>query len=131
MNSFAARIKFAKVSPFTTLTCIGTTPCCVVVTIPASCGKGQGAVARWALGYPDQAAQSAREGIVLAEGVRHVPSVLHSLWFAAAVCHLRQDVATVRACSERLLTVGREHGLKQYHAIGRHFPRLDADTRGS
>jgi hypothetical protein len=85
---------------------------------PGVCGKGQGAVALWALGYPDQAAQSAREGIVLAEGLRHVPSVLHSLWFAAAVCHLRQDVATVRACSERLLTVGREHGLKQYQAIG-------------
>jgi predicted ATPase len=40
------------------------------------------------------------------------------LWFTAAVCHLRQDVATVRACSDRLLTLGREHGLKQYEVIG-------------
>ena len=85
---------------------------------PGVCGKGQGAVALWALGYPDQAAQSAREAIALAEGLRHVPSVLHSLWFAAAVCHLRQDLATVRVCSERFLTLGREHGLKQYQAIG-------------
>ena len=85
---------------------------------PGVCGKGQGAVALWALGYPDQAAQSAREAIALAEGLRHVPSVLHSLWFAAAVCHLRQDLATVRVCSDRLLTLGREHGLKQYQAIG-------------
>jgi predicted ATPase len=85
---------------------------------PGVCGKGQGAVALWALGYPDQAAQSAQEGIVLAERLRHVPSVLHSLWFTAAVCHLRQDLATVRACSDRLLTLGREHGLKQYQAIG-------------
>jgi len=85
---------------------------------PGVCGKGQGAVALWALGYPDQAVQSAQEGIVLAERLRHVPSVLHSLWFTAAVCHLRQDLATVRACSDRLLTLGREHGLKQYQAIG-------------
>jgi class 3 adenylate cyclase len=85
---------------------------------PSVCGKGQGAVALWALGYPDRAAQSAQEGIVLAERLRHVPSVLHSLWFTAAVCHLRQDVATVRACSDRLLTLGREHGLKQYQVIG-------------
>jgi len=85
---------------------------------PCVCGKGQGAVALWALGYPDRAAQSAQEGIVLAERLRHVPSVLHSLWFTAAVCHLRQDVATVRACSDRLLTLGREHGLKQYQVIG-------------
>jgi class 3 adenylate cyclase len=85
---------------------------------PGVCGKGQGAVALWALGYPDRAAQSAQEGIVLAERLRHVPSVLHSLWFTAAVCHLRQDVAAVRACSDRLLTLGREHGLKQYQVIG-------------
>jgi class 3 adenylate cyclase len=85
---------------------------------PGVCGKGQCAVALWALGYPDRGAQSAQEGIVLAERLRHVPSVLHSLWFTAAVCHLRQDVATVRACSDRLLTLGREHGLKQYQVIG-------------
>ena len=63
---------------------------------PGVCGKGQSAVALWALGYPDQAVQTAREGIVLAEGLRHVPSVMHSLWFAAAVCHLRRDLATTR-----------------------------------
>jgi predicted ATPase len=85
---------------------------------PGVCGKRQSAVALWALGYPDQAVQTARESIVLAEGLRHVPSVLHSLWFAAAVRHLRRDLATTRDYSERLLTLGREHGLRQYQAIG-------------
>ncbi len=85
---------------------------------PGVCGKGQGAVALWALGYPDQGAQSAREGVILAEELRHVPSILHALWFAAGVCCLRQELARVRDCSERLLTLGREHGLKQYQAIG-------------
>ena len=36
---------------------------------PGVCGKGQGAVALWALGCPDQAVQSAREGIVLGAGL--------------------------------------------------------------
>ena len=85
---------------------------------PGVCGRGQGAVALWVLGRPDQAAQSAQEGIALAERLRHVPSLLHALWFAAAVSHLRRDVGTTRDCAERMLTLGAEHGLKQYQAIG-------------
>ena len=85
---------------------------------PGVCGKGQGAVALWALGYPDQAAQSAREGVDLAEGLGHVPSVLHALWFATAICHLRRDPATARDLGERLMALGREHGLPQYQAVG-------------
>ena len=85
---------------------------------PGVCGRGQGAVALWVLGRPDQAAQSAQEGIALAERLRHVPSLLHALWFAAAVSHLRRDVAAARDCAERMLTLGAEHGLKQYQAIG-------------
>lgn len=40
---------------------------------PGVCGKGQGAVALWALGYSDQGAQSARKGVILAEELRHGP----------------------------------------------------------
>jgi hypothetical protein len=69
---------------------------------PGVCGKGQSAVALWALGYPDQAVQIAREGIILAEGLGHVPSVLHSLWFAVAVATSggisRRRAITVSAC---------------------------------
>jgi class 3 adenylate cyclase len=85
---------------------------------PGVCGRGQGAVSLWALGYPDQAVQTAREGIILAEGLGHVPSLLHALWFAAAVCHLRRDLATARDYSERLLTLGRKHGLENYQTVG-------------
>jgi predicted ATPase len=85
---------------------------------PGVCGKGQSAVILWALGYSDQAVHIAREGIILAEGLGHVPSVLHSLWFAVAVCHLRRDLAKARDHSERLLTLGHEHGLRQYQAVG-------------
>jgi class 3 adenylate cyclase len=85
---------------------------------PGVCGKGQGAVALWALGCPDQAVRSAREGIVLAQALDHLPSLLHSLWFAASVYFLRRQPADVLECSARLLALGSEHGLKLYEAIG-------------
>ena len=85
---------------------------------PGVCGNGQGAVALWALGWPDRAVQSARESIVLGETLDHLPSLLHSLWFATSVYFLRRQAADVLACSARLLAVGSEHGLKLYEAIG-------------
>jgi class 3 adenylate cyclase/predicted ATPase len=88
---------------------------------PGVCGKGQGGVALWALGYPDQATRSASEGVALAEALHHVPSLLHALWFAAAVAHLRGDLATTVNCGERLLALGGEHGLKQYQTVGSIF----------
>jgi class 3 adenylate cyclase len=85
---------------------------------PGVCGNGQGAVALWALGWPDRAVQSARESIVLGETLDHLPSLLHSLWFATSVYFLRRQAADVLACSARLLALGSEHGLKLYEAIG-------------
>jgi hypothetical protein len=85
---------------------------------PAVCGKGQGAVALWVLGCPDQAVQSARNGIALGQASDHLPSLLHSLWFAASVYFLRRQAPDVLECSARLLALGGEHGLKLYEAIG-------------
>ena len=85
---------------------------------PGVCGEGQGAVALWALGCPDQAVQSARKGIVLGQASDHLPSLLHSLWFAASVYFLRRQAADVLECSARLLALGGQHGLKLYEAIG-------------
>jgi class 3 adenylate cyclase len=85
---------------------------------PGVCGKGQGAVALWALGWPDQAVRSARDGTALGEALDHLPSLLHSLWFASSVHFLRRQAADVLAYSSRLLALGSEHGLKLYEAIG-------------
>ena len=101
---------------------------------PGVCGKGQGAVALWALGWPDQAVRSVRESIALGEALDHLPSLVHSLWFAASVYFLRRQAADVLACSARLLALGSEHGLKLYEAIGGVFhgwaliQQLDAQT---
>src|SRR5215469_7550075 len=59
---------------------------------PAVCGKGQRALMLWLLGYPDQAVMEAREGIVIARTLTHVPSVGHALWWAAIVHQLRRDL---------------------------------------
>jgi class 3 adenylate cyclase len=85
---------------------------------PAVCGKGQGAQMLWLLGYPDQAAREAREGIILAETLTHMPSVCHALWFAAAAYQLRRDAPAVLDHAERLLAIVSEHGLAQYQSIG-------------
>jgi predicted ATPase len=85
---------------------------------PAVCGYGQGAMSLWLLGYPDQAARSARDGIDLAASLSHVPSLGHALWFAAVVHHFHRDVPMVLDCGERLIALGHEHGLPFYQTIG-------------
>jgi class 3 adenylate cyclase/predicted ATPase len=99
---------------------------------PAICGKGVSSLALWALGYPDQAVCSIRQSIGLAEQLKHVPSLLHAFWFAGLVHQNRRDVAAAGDCADRLVAVGREHGLKQYQAIGSivHGWTLTRDHRG-
>ena len=85
---------------------------------PGVCGYGFGAVTLWLLGYPDQAARSARDGIALAESLSHEPSTGHALWFAGVLHYFRRDVPRVLDCGERLIALGREHGLARYLAVG-------------
>jgi hypothetical protein len=85
---------------------------------PAVCGKGQGGILLWLLGYPDQAAQSAQEGMALANALGHMPSLAHSVWFAGCIHLMRRDVPAVLDCGERLLRLGGEHRLGFYRWIG-------------
>jgi predicted ATPase len=85
---------------------------------PGVCGHGNRAMAAWALGYPDQATQSARDGVALAETLGHMPSLLHSLWFSGTHYCVMRDFVAARDCGDRLLALGREHGLMFYQAIG-------------
>ena len=85
---------------------------------PAVCGKGFNALLLWSLGYLDQAAMSASDSVALAEGLDHVPSLLHSLWFAGTFHCLTRDAKASLDFGERLLRLAREHRLVQYQAIG-------------
>ena len=97
---------------------------------PAVCGYGQGALALWLLGYPDQAARSEREGVDLAESLSHTPSVGHALWWAAVVHYLRRDVAMALELGERLIALGNEHSLQFYQAVGGIMHGWALATRG-
>jgi tetratricopeptide (TPR) repeat protein len=85
---------------------------------PAVCGTGQGALALWMLGYPDQAVESGQRSIVLANDLAHPPSVGHALWFTGVAYMMRRDVPAVLRLAEQLVDVSRERGLAQYQAIG-------------
>ncbi|HXP75391.1 MAG TPA: AAA family ATPase [Stellaceae bacterium] len=85
---------------------------------PGVCASGLGAVTLWLLGYPDQAARSARDGIELAGTLSHEPSAGHALWFAGIIHYFRRDAPMVLECGERLTALGREHGLTLYQAVG-------------
>ena len=85
---------------------------------PGVCGKSLGSVGLWLIGYPERAMQAAREGIVLAELLRHAPSLAHALAFGALCHQLRGDAAAVLECGEKLAVLGGEHGLAQYRAVG-------------
>jgi len=85
---------------------------------PAVCGTGQGGIAYWALGFPDQAAQSARQSIAFANALEHPPSLGHALWFIGVTHLLRREPGIVFDAAERLIALSRERGLAQYQAIG-------------
>ena len=86
---------------------------------PAVCGTGQGALALWMLGYPDQAVESARRSIALANDVAHQPSVGHALWFTGVAYMMRRDYSAVLRLAEQLVELSCDRGLAQYQAIGR------------
>jgi hypothetical protein len=82
------------------------------------CGKGQGGLSLWLLGYPDQAEQSAREAVLLAEDLGHAPSLAHALFWNALCHHFRQDGPAAWECSERLIALANRKKLALYRAGG-------------
>jgi class 3 adenylate cyclase/tetratricopeptide (TPR) repeat protein len=86
---------------------------------PAVCGMGQGGMALWMLGYPDQAADNVQQGITLANDLAHLPSLGHALWFAGVTHMMREEPAAVLDLAERLIGLSSDRGLVQYQAFGR------------
>lgn len=62
--------------------------------------------------------QSAHDAVTLGERLAHVPTLVHGYMWTALAYRLCRDLPSVRVCSERLITLGAEHKLQQYHAIG-------------
>jgi class 3 adenylate cyclase/tetratricopeptide (TPR) repeat protein len=85
---------------------------------PAVCGAGQGALALWMLGYPNQATESGGRAIAFAADLGHQPSLAHALWFAGVAHMMRRDVEAALGMAEQIIALSRDHGLGQYQAIG-------------
>jgi class 3 adenylate cyclase/tetratricopeptide (TPR) repeat protein len=86
------------------------------------CGHAMAACARWLLGFPDQAEQSARQAVALGERLSHPPSLAHALFFTALYYYFKRDGAAVLLCTDRAMPIADEHRLTLYGA-GAHVLR--------
>jgi predicted ATPase len=77
-----------------------------------------GAVALWALGYPDQARERSRQAIALAKELGHPTSRALALYFAAMLHHYCRDVAAVEEHTEATTAIATEHRLSLWLANG-------------
>jgi DNA-binding SARP family transcriptional activator/predicted ATPase len=74
--------------------------------------------ALWYLGYPDQSRRIAQHAIALARELSHPFTLVFSLYFAATIFHLCQDIKTVIAYTDSLLRISQERGFALYQAWG-------------
>ena len=93
----------------------GTTPCSTADTTGGV--RRRQYTSAMMLGYPDQAVEDPPEH-GLGKRPAHMPSVGHA-FFAACVHMMRRDVSTALDFGERLVALGREHGLAQPQAVGK------------
>ncbi len=81
--------------------------------------QGLAAWSLWHLGYPNQALACVREGVELARRVEHPFSVAWALFFETGIHYWRRDVAAVRAASDEVVALGRDHGFPLWLGLGR------------
>src|SRR5262249_2463013 len=83
---------------------------------PGVCAMTIGASVKWALGYPAQAAELERNGLVLARRLHDAPSLAHARFWSAESQLLRGEIAAVAATARQLLGLCEEYRLAQYRA---------------
>ncbi len=89
---------------------------------PGACARAHGALALWLSGYPDQAAEQARDAIHVAEQLAHPYSLIHSHTLAAHVFQHRCDAPMVRSHTEAVMSLCAERGITpQYDAVSQVF----------
>jgi adenylate cyclase len=64
----------------------------------------------WFLGYPAQALQRMNEAQALAQQLTHLPSVAHSLWYAAMLHSFRWEGPTTQEQAAVAIALAQEHG---------------------
>jgi TOMM system kinase/cyclase fusion protein len=72
----------------------------------------------WALGYPDQALQSSREALTLAQELSHLPSLAQTLNYVTWLHQLRQEWQAAQGQAEALMALSREQGFPYWLTVG-------------
>ncbi len=78
---------------------------------PGVCAWAHSGLDLWFLGYPDRAAEDARQSVALAEQMAHPPTVAHALNYGVILHQLRRDKAMVQAWGERMALLAAEQRL--------------------
>ena len=77
------------------------------------------AVARWHLGYLDQAADATRQALDLAAAVQHANTETYCQFFPAGLVAVSaRDVPALDRASRKLAELSQQHGLAQWAALG-------------
>ena len=72
----------------------------------------------WLLGYPDQAVRLSQEGVLLAQELKHPPSLAFALTWAATVRQNCREAHTTQEQAEALIALSTEQGLAIWVAYG-------------
>jgi TOMM system kinase/cyclase fusion protein len=76
------------------------------------------ALVLWLLGHPDQALDSSRESLALAQELSHPHSLALALDLAAWLHQFRREEHLTRERAEALIALATEHGFTLYQALG-------------
>jgi len=85
---------------------------------PGVCGHSQNALALWLLGYPEQAMESSRRALDLAEQLRHPPTLAHAHIFAARLNSCLPDPDEAEARARSALEIAERMTLPVYELQG-------------
>jgi predicted ATPase len=77
---------------------------------PSVCGHAIGALIEAVMGYPDRAVQQMQEGLELARGLDHGPTLCQALWCAAELHQIRREPEKVKDFVSVALPLLANHG---------------------
>ncbi len=85
---------------------------------PKNTSLAFGAVALWLLGYPDQAIERSRQGVVMGRELGHPTTLALALYFDSMLWQYCRAPQAVRESARATMEIGTEHGLSLWLANG-------------
>ena len=76
------------------------------------------ALARWYLGYPDQALTGGMEALTLAQQLSHPASLAYVFYWLAFLCHQRRDLQKTQEWTDASIALSTERGFAYWPPLG-------------